>query len=314
MKNVLFILTFIISILFGLHTSAQEYFPFPEENASWSLNNSSWEPTFDYRSVLKIQGDTIISNVNYKMIVEKFPDWQNYPSQDIIKRLFALYRQDTINKKVYVIRVYLNETEEKLLYDFNENIGEIVSLPGLAYFEYVDDTTFTLEQINEVSMYDGTIRNKFKFRSVNHTEIIHFVIEGIGSDQNPFGSQITYLYPENYGSVMLFLKCFTLDEQLIFVENDPTDCGDINIRVNTVFKNKELICYPNPASNYINFESPNSETIKHLRIFNSMGQLIEVLDINQAKFQWNCQSLALGIYSYEVEIGDIIYRGKFLHR
>ena len=213
--------TIILSIaLFGSAYS-QDYIPFPEQNATWSLYNSSWEPTFDYSSVLETTGDTVINEVTYTKVMEYMPDWQNYPSQDTISRLFALYRQNIEEKKVYIIRLYLNESNEKLLYNFDENAEQPMNLPGLAYFEYSNDTIYNLEQITEVTLYDGNIRKEFRYKSVNNDWIMYSVLEGIGNKENPFGCSPIYLYPLDYGAVMPVLTCHTKNEEIIYVENDP---------------------------------------------------------------------------------------------
>ncbi len=305
--------TIILSIaLFGSAYS-QEYIPFPEQNATWSLYNSSWEPTFDYSSVLEITGDTVINEITYTKVMEYMPDWQNYPYQDTISRLFALYRQNIEEKKVYIIRLYLNESNEKLLYNFDENAEQPMNLPGLAYFEYSNDTIYNLEQITEVTLYDGSIRKEFKYKSVNNDWIRYFVLEGIGNKENPFGCSPIYLYPLDCGAVMPVLTCHTKNEEIIYVENDPMVCGAISTGLeNPLSKTTELLIYPNPATNIINFELPNKTETANIKIYDVYGKIIKEIFTNDNKTQWNCQGVTDGVYFYQAKINGEIYRGKLV--
>ena len=77
---------------------------------------------------------------------------------------------------------------------------------------------------------------------------------------------------------------------------------------------KQLILYPNPATNQITFELPNINKQSQIQIKDIYGKVITTLNIelNQSKLIWECSGFASGVYFYKTEISGEVYLGKFL--
>src|SRR3990170_4659238 len=118
------LLTFIALSFFISLSKAQKYIPLPLDSAYWR-ESYTWQspfdpPYYDYTEYInQTAGDTLINGLIYTKIFQKISVGGNI-SNDII----AVLRQDTLKKKIYAIEK--DSTNEKILYDFNLNIGDTV--------------------------------------------------------------------------------------------------------------------------------------------------------------------------------------------
>jgi len=129
MKRFLLSLIFVIILitfqLMQLRAQTNIYHPFPDSNAVWRVNEEK-ELTFPpYYQIYKFQymmfGDTLIGAYYYKKI-KREGDCCVPLGLYITNGYVAALRENTINKKVYVImKDSINET---LLFDFDLNIGD----------------------------------------------------------------------------------------------------------------------------------------------------------------------------------------------
>ena len=79
-----------------------------------------------------------------------------------------------------------------------------------------------------------------------------------------------------------------------------------------------VFVYPNPASESITFDVKNGIHENYvLKIYNSLGQLVETRDINKNSITFKTNGLAKDIYFYHIQANDsrkIILKGKFIIR
>jgi len=78
--------------------------------------------------------------------------------------------------------------------------------------------------------------------------------------------------------------------------------------------NPQLNIYPNPANNHLFIELPEHHDKVEIEILNVFGNYITKLLTypNQTQIIWDCQNIASGLYFYQSEINDIVYRGKII--
>ena len=75
--------------------------------------------------------------------------------------------------------------------------------------------------------------------------------------------------------------------------------------------------YPNPCKETVNFRiSENQTTETRIAIFNTLGQIVEVLNIGRGitEFAWNVTKMKSGTYYYETTINGIKQNGVLLKK
>ena len=158
----------IICIVCSISVKAQEYCPFPTENAFWRhVMYMPYEPYEEKDFHYALDGDTIINDLIYKKI------WHSDGYY------YAAFREDVTNKKVYTI--FNNQFEEKLLYDFDLKVGDDVS-------HFVDPTHIgksIVDNIDFVLLGDELYHKRFRINFADKGRYSGFhMIEGIGSIEN----------------------------------------------------------------------------------------------------------------------------------
>ena len=94
-------------------------------------------------------------------------------------------------------------------------------------------------------------------------------------------------------------------------ESDRTEmeCEYVNLNENPAIGNNIKI-YPNPASRYLNIESP--EKINEVRIYNMLGECVLKLEIGNSEGRVDVSGLKSGIYYIEILTGNMDYKSKVL--
>jgi len=264
MKN-LFILIFVLAPLWG---TSQQYHPFPEHNAYWTVVEFNQIYGYWDTYIYTVKGDTVINNKPYKKI------WQldDIPgTQDTSRYLHSFMRQDTIQKKVWFIRRYMNETTEKLGYDFDVQIGDTVYLPAFDY-ENLGDSVFVVSTPlwDSTQLWNGEYRKNYAFGNMNGSDLNPYVIEGVGTQRTPFPN-LFYFDPFHQGE----MTCLKVNGIYMYGANPlPDDC-DFTVDINEIMPNQTVTVTPNPCNSYINIQFPDNNDMEiELKIIDSFGKTI----------------------------------------
>ena len=248
--------TLLLPILFALvcsfNTTAQTYHPLPEENAFWTVVEFDYI-TGQYNDVIyTVDGDTVINNLDYK-IVYRLDDWPTI--YDTISTLHCFMRQSAEEKKIWFIRNYLGETQEKLGYDLTVAVGDTVSLPAFHFGQY-GDLLFYLYSIDSVDMSLIGELNEYR-KSYVFVPLINqgngLIIEYIEG-----ASDIRSTFP-NLDSLYGFdpfhqsrTECLQVNG-IYYFGSKPYNkyCGFLAVSTDNPEFQKELIVFPNPASGMV---------------------------------------------------------------
>jgi hypothetical protein len=116
---------------------AQQYIPFPTDSAQWSVRNCFYSSQACASFQHKMKGDTLLNGKTYSKIY--YSDDLTYGSQN--QTLHCFVREDTA-KKVFIKYPTGTgiDTAEFLLYDFNVEVGDTVTIKLL----YPNDSLFEL--------------------------------------------------------------------------------------------------------------------------------------------------------------------------
>ncbi len=247
---------------------SQQYHPFPEQNAYWTVvefNQYYYWDTYIYT----IKGDTVIDNKPYKKI------WQldDIPgSHDTLWVLHSFMRQDTIQKKVWFIRHYMNETTEKLGYDFDVQIGDTVYLPAFDYENSGDSGFVVIYPGNDSTLlWNGEYRKNYFFANLNHDiGLDPYVIEGVGTQRTPFPN-LFYFDPFHQSE----LVCNEVNGVYLYGFSPlPDECG-FTVNINEIMPLTTITVKPNPCNNYVDIQFPgNINTEMRVEIINSFGETV----------------------------------------
>lgn len=291
------LLPMLFALAFSFNAAAQTYYPLPEENAYWTVLEFDYN-TWQYNDVIyTVMGDSVINNLNYKVVYRL----DDYPTiYDTISTLHCFMRQSVEEKKIWFIRNYLGETQEKLGYDLSVAVGDTVSLPAFHFGQY-GDSLFYLELVDSVDMSIIGELNQYRliyvFGSLSQSGMALNYIEGIRDFWSTFPN-----LDDNYG-FDAFHQSHTVCVQVnnaFWVGDEPynKNCGFLAVGLDNPELNK-LEVFPNPVSNILTVRLP--EGFKHaelLTIYNTLGKVIMQKDIGSAgnSFAIDVSALNQGLY------------------
>jgi len=109
------------------------------------------------------------------------------------------------------------------------------------------------------------------------------------------GNTSTQPHPEHtYTESGIYDICLTATDDC----GEITICQEVEVRptsVNDLDEKSAFILFPNPASQILNIEIKNSVSQQSLRVFNSIGQLVELMEFSE-KINWDVSQLPPGLY------------------
>jgi len=273
-------------------TQAQQYFPFPSEEASWHCLNWLYVPgemneTYNYTYFQN--GDTMINNIEYHKIYNS-DAYVGALREDENKQIFFFPNSVYINDNQFP-----NNTEEHLLYTFNNlEAGMDIEINGMNIY---------IQSIDSILLNDNYRKRYLVHGVMLDTE--HW-IEGIGSDKAFFSA---YSFGEFENS--LYTLCYT-DTETYYINSPngqdschyqaPVGIDNINITENSF--------YPNPITNNLNIKTTNYPA--HLYLYNVSGQLLLQKEIKQENTSVDFSSYPSGIYFIELKQNNNISRKKII--
>lgn len=286
MKNLSLLLLSSLIILISNFIQAQDYVPFPTDNATWRVHHFS---AFGGSSIIetKMTGDTIFNNKNYQKIYQNV---LNSGNPDSMQFQVGLREEE---KKIYVINPDI--FEEILLYDFTKEAGDSVTFTTFnPSFPNIITLTKKIESVDSILMLDGSYRKRFFFPAFSYHPDEYW-IEGIGST-------ISLLTPHLGLSDNSFdLWCFSENENLIYSSLSPeTNCAQIT-SINSISKeNSNFQVFPNPTSHFINIKSKN-QIIDNILIFDLLGHpVFKERNINDKTMELDVSEFVEGIYFLKI--------------
>lgn len=316
MKHLYVIFSF--TLLSTICYSQQEYYPIPEENVYWTVKE------FDYDSFLyddylyTVEGDTLVNGVEYKKIYKL----NDFPTiYDTVSSLHCLMRQDSSQKKVWFVRTYLQESEEKLGYDLSISVGDTVELPAFDFDDFIEPL-FVLQEISEIDIsYLGEmsgIRKKYFFVNSEEPSLTLDYIEGITEFRSVFPIIDSFYGWDPFHQSYTF--CMQQDGIYAYAwegDNRPPDeyCGFILVDVDKVDVSEHIKISPNPANSYLTFELPqNFSKVKSVYISNLIGQNLQSMepDAGSRNILLNVSHLTNGLYLLHINMADMVAVKKII--
>lgn len=268
------IMKYLLSLLalVTLASNAKAYQPILQSNQTWEVTIYG----LIVQNVNHTLGNpTIINGQEYIPVISNN---STFPGEPFV---VAYLREDVAEEKIYI---YENG-EEFLLYDFNVEAGDIITVRSVNSNEDITITDVSFVEINGVSR-----------KKISYAQSEWFVgdyTEGIGSRYGLIDfatAQITDYAP--------WLTCYYESGELIWDNNfDKLSC-DAVLNVNEL-ETIELTLFPNPTSDalFINISNDISGQIL-FQIFDSAGKLVlEKMEVSSNVVRLDVSDLAAGNYT-----------------
>ena len=213
MKNISIIAVIALMMMGGMSMKAQDYHPIVEDGKQWNeLFSYPWsppEPQHKYTDIYKIEGDTLVDGMSYKVMYttrnENLTGWSVCGVIRETEDKQVLYRRD-------------GSAYDEILYDFSMEVGDTIIMSGNGFYP---NWMFVIET-NEI-LVNGEPRQQIVLEYPWGEQEVW--IEGIGSLYGIIDSGSRFL---DGGSTDLL--CYYEDGDLIWQNTTPgyNECYIVN--------------------------------------------------------------------------------------
>ncbi len=299
-------LVLLFTIIFLNFCYAQPYLPILEDGNAWSVDvlycpfNPPYQTQWTVTQQITINGTVDINGVVYKQIYR-----DSQPSCLLREENGVVYKYDD------------SDNSEKILFDFNVEVGDVFFVLDLAYdFDNCSGggqnlSIWYIEAFEIETLYiAGANRKVIKFLnqlSPQGGEVLAW-IEGIGTVA---GLEVPWpLEDVTCGSS---LACFKNNGITHFM-NGATSCDNTTLGLDS-FSSEEIILYPNPVVNTSILQLPEAASIDLLKVFTINGKLIKEEIITKDHATIYHMDYASGLYFYQTfSENKLIKTEKFIVR
>lgn len=254
---------------------AQNYTPFPMENAVWTgldfIPSNTFNPYSYWHFIVKGQ-DTLINDIVYKKIDKKGGIRNN--------NITAIREKDKI--------IYLRENnKDTILYDFNIKAGDTIN--GKIYGYSLNSPYKVIVQTIDSILINNQYRKKYRLKIPNFS--YGEIIEGIGC-RCGFIPSFTSL--DQGGS----LSCHSIDGEAIYGGNN----GKCDLVSNKeVIKNlAEVQIYPNPVVDNSFLKIPDDVSIDRATVYDVLGRIVKSYNVANSPPEIFKKDYPKGVYFVHV--------------
>jgi len=273
--------------------NAQDYRPFPTNNAMWREAYPSFGKKTGYEEQYQylITGDSIINKKTYHKLQrtgykhEYDPFGHEYAP---IKEFAGYFRNDTLEKKVWLF----DNGFEQLLYDFNLQLEDTIST--------IFNNTFgfcIITNIDTLSLKDG-LHKRYEITTEFGNNF--YIIEGIGSTKG--------LLPRSIEFLDSGLLCFSIDGEIIYNYLwGGYDCQPAYLAIEDYEQNKAtLSLFPNPAYSTFQIKGIDNPQNVSISVYNIYGQLVMQEQLLSKDDMIHIENLCKGVYIVNICIQNSI--------
>lgn len=263
MKKLLLIFFFFIFST-GLKAQSWVYHPFPADSAIWMEEHVGSDGYYTYKRIYML-GDTLVGSLNYKKIYQTYATWMSFSPTPITPANYVgSIRQDIPAKKVYFIDPGF--VTDYVLYDFNLNVGDIVTISSIVE----TDDTIRVVSIDSV-IVSGNYNKRFVLEGTGSVSNPGDLIEGVGNDA---GLRNLYRTGFEFSDQLL---CLSVDNSMAYPFGNPIFPANYcayAVGIGELINNKlKLTVFPNPVLGAIHIVV-NCNDNYDIEIRNSLGDLI----------------------------------------
>ena len=292
-------LILVIAIVFFASNSYSQYLI---DGLKWNNTTGGtddWGVNLHRNFTYKVEGDTTIGGVDYKLVKKNYPDInQEWTTA------FCL-REDS--RKWYIIGAYEPHiSDEVLLYDFSLETGDSI------YNAWAQSYSSVIEHGDTV-LENGQTRKYLILGEDNLPPTMNDMwIEGLGSASCHVELPCFYL---NIIDACAISLCLSNNDELLFTSFPNLHCydsgGNFFTSLNKIEQeDNSITLYPNPASKEVNISSES--IINSIEVFNSFGQRIYQEKTKLKEKTIDISSFSKGVYIIGVNTDRGYIRKKLI--
>ena len=314
------ILSSAIFFFFYINVSAQDYQPFPTDEAIWEVTRCwyFYEPGWYDSYTFSMDGsDTLYNGELYKKI---YITNHHLPGtvHDTIYPVEFFGGMREANKQIFIYQHWASvDTSVMLVYDFNQtNVGDTIYTNVLSGNPNLFGHLVTAAD----SVLVGTTYHKrIHLEDINNSYNTEYWIEGVGSSWGlPFAT-FWSITDNSYD-----LSCFYEKQDLKYENPSPTygycqapptiTCEIISsVKATSEYDENWFEIYPNPASDELTLALWNNELPSaKIKIYNTSGILLRSHSLNQVKTQLGISDLPNGVYFIVLNRGEKVVSKKLI--
>ena len=267
MKHLSFIAVIALMMMGGMTMKAQDYHPIVEDGKQWNvLFSYPWnppEPPHRYTDIYKIEGDTLVDGVPYKVMYAT-------RNEDLTGWNLWGFLRETEDGQVFSRRP--STSDEHLLYDFSMEVGDTICMCDYGFYEccmvVVEKGEILVNEeprqqivleypfgngeqevwIEGIGSLYGIIDSGSHFLVGGSTDLLCYYEDGdlIWQNSYPSINSCYFVYPSQHGDLVISPTTLTFESyyesqtiHLINQTDNPVTISDIDIQPN----NNMLIVY-----------------------------------------------------------------------
>lgn len=274
MKKLLFIVAFLFLFQFG---NSQTYRPMVKDSMMdfiLRVDTDSYPP-YSYKTrIRKYVGDTVIDGKTYVSMYEI-----NLLSLDTTYSVDTLFRGDKYvggirenNKKVFFYS--RNDTTERLVYDFNLNVGDTMEF-------YYGDFSQTLRKVKaKLILIDSLWTSNFPLNTKRYRYTILSGSFAPGFDVVEGYGKLHYWNDPIIRTTSIDLTCLIHGDSIIFKTYMESSCFQgMLASLEKINKISQIKLFPNPSKNKITIESSDNKQLKQVLFYSLSGKLIKKVNL-----------------------------------
>ncbi|MBK9633451.1 MAG: T9SS type A sorting domain-containing protein [Bacteroidetes bacterium] len=281
MKHIQLILLCLI-FNFAKGQTPTEWFPIGAEYYYDYINYSQIdEPNDTGFFKLSVERDTIINDKNCRIIEGNYTNGRG--SSEKFDYNFFVYENNNA-----IFRYIDNEFFK--IYDFNAQVGDSISYPGLFQDSSCDTIKYFIDSIKLDSKYGNLKVQYFHYKELCKQSFgLNYNIEYMGDR--------LFLFTNDFiaadATEPTFLRCYKdASNNLNFTERD---CAFISTSILNQKKVDKIKLFPNPASDYLVIDNQSNESIQ-VKILNNIGQTNSIIKLEKGNNRIDLNELNNGIY------------------
>ena len=280
---------FLLLALAATNLKAQDYKPLVEDGKQWNvLFSYPWsppEPQHKYTDIYKIEGDTLLDGMTYKMM-------HATRNEDLTGWNLWGFIRETEDGQVFSRRP--STSDEQLMYDFSMEVGDTICMCDYGY----DECCMVVVEKGE-TIVNGEPRQQIVLEYPFGGGAGEVWIEGIGSLYGIIDSGSLFL---TGGSTNLL--CYYEDGDLVWQNTTPgyNECYIVNPNDPQGIEEDEtslfVSVFPNPAKGKVLIEGLEPTEVQ---VYNSLGQLVTTVRNSNGV---NVSGLPDGVYLLRIKDAD----------
>ncbi len=309
----------LLVLLFSVSQVKTQTWPMP--GATWEYCITGWNGLPAGHLVMGVTGDTLINNLNYSIISNiESSGSMLFNANSSLMTLYTRFSNDSVFRFV--------ENEEYLYFNFNSNSGDVyttfrsaghnLNWNDSACTSVLPIMTMQVDAlvVNGIELRRSVLRDtlfKVIYNRPDHDEIEYTLLDRIGIINGlPLINTKEMTSLTGYCELPSDYATYTLGSYYddTFATVEFLYCEGVGVK-EIQQKESDILVYPNPANEYIVFESQHIKS-GLISISDIYGRAVAKVQVTGEKTILDTKGMQAGVYLYQLENSTMQGGGKFV--